>query len=218
VPDLGFQVVGAEAGSRGMTPLLYFRLRVTNTPASERVQAVLLRTQIQFECARRPYESSEREKLGEIFGTPDRWGQTLRNKLWAHVDVSVPAFTGSTEVLLPVPCTYDLNILSAKYLDALEAGDVALLFLFSGTIFYPNREGLLQVQQISWEKECSYEMPAATWRGLMEKFYPKTAWMYLHRDIFDKIYSYRRRHGLPSWETTVTKLLASEGVEENSLT
>jgi hypothetical protein len=216
VPDLNFEVTGTEAGARGLTPLLYFRLRIANAPSSERVQAVLLRTQIQFESARRNYANGEKEKLGDIFGTPERWGQTLRNKLWTHVDVSVPPFSGDVEIRLPVPCTYDLNVLSAKYLDALEDGDVNLLFLFSGTIFYPDANGRLQVQQVSWEKECTYAMPVATWRDMMEAFFPRTAWLYLHRDVFDALYAYRRRNGLPSWESTVTKLLEAAKVEEGT--
>ncbi len=214
MPDLSFQVVGVEAGSRGLTPLLFFKLRITNAAATEPIQAVMLRTQIQFETGRRSYTPQEKERLGELFGSPDRWGQTLRNKLWALVDVSVPPFSGATEIRLPVACTYDLNVLSAKYLDALEGGDVSLLFLFSGTIFHATPEGRLQVHQISWEKECGYAMPLQAWKDLMSSLYPGMAWIGLARDTFDRLYALRRQRGLQTWEATVEELIARENVQE----
>jgi hypothetical protein len=214
MPDLSFQVIGAEAGARGLVPLLYFKLRIGNAPAEERIPAVILRTQIQLEPMRRAYAPSEKERLGELFGTPERWGQTLRNKLWTHVDISVPPFAGAIEVRLPVPCTYDVNVLATKYFYALEGGEVSLRFLFSGTIFHATKEGRLQVQQISWERECGYVMPVQTWRALMEQFFPENAWIYLQRDVFDRLYAYRRRHGLPTWEDAVGRLLAAAEVKE----
>lgn len=212
MPDLSFQVLGTECGTRGLIPLLYFRLRIASTRADEKIASIILRTQIQLEPGQRSYNHAEKERLGEIFGTSDRWGQTLRNKLWAHVDLSVPAFVGQTEVRLPVPCSYDLNVLSAKYFQALEGGDVALLFLFSGTVFHLNTEDRLQVHQISWEKECRYTMPAEMWRSLMEEFYPQSAWLTLRRDVFDRVYTYKRQHGFSGWDETLEHLLAAKEV------
>ncbi|MDB6127542.1 MAG: hypothetical protein JWM35_1438 [Verrucomicrobia bacterium] len=214
MPDLSFQILGTESGARGLTPLLYFKLRITSTPSDEKVEAILLRTQIQFEPARRTYTAAEKETLGELFGTPDRWGQTLRNKLWAHVDISVPPFAGQVDVRLPVVCTYDLNILATKYLHALQQGDVSLLFLFSGTVFHTSETGRLQVHQVSWEKECQHTMPVQAWQELMEQCYPRSAWITLHRDVFDRVYAYKRRHGLASWEDALDRLLATKDAKE----
>jgi Family of unknown function (DUF6084) len=214
MPDLSFQVIGVETGARGLMPHLYFRLRIVNGSPEQPVQAMLLRTQIQFESARRSYGADEKERLGELFGTPDRWGQTLRNKLWAHVDISIPSFTQSTEVRLPVPCTYDVNVLSSKYLGALDAGEVALLFLFSGTIFYINDLGRLQVHQVSWEKECQFSMPVKAWKDMMEALYPQSTWITLHLDTFKRLYAFRRRNGIQSWEATLETLLPAEKAEE----
>ena len=60
---------------------------------------------------------------------------------------------------LPVPCTYDFNVAATKYFYALEEGDIPLLFLFSGTIFYAADDGALQVAQISWDKEAPFRLP-----------------------------------------------------------
>ena len=47
----------------------------------------------------------------------------------------VPRFTGSTEIELPVPLSYDLEIGSTRYFAGLDDGEVPLLLLFSGTVF-----------------------------------------------------------------------------------
>jgi hypothetical protein len=208
MPDLNFQVTAVEPASRGLVPLLVFQLAVTNTPADETIQSATLEVQIQFECPKRAYNPSEKEKLLDLFGTPERWGQTLRNRLWTHATATVGSFSGAATARLPVPCTFDLNVSSAKYFDAIEQGDVPLLFLFSGTVFYSAQDGRLQAQRISHEKECTWRMPGQVWRGLMDHHWPNTAWITLHRDVFDRLCEFKRRNGLPTWEQTVDQLLA----------
>src|SRR5580693_150962 len=134
MPDLNFQVEGAEPQRFAAEPILTFKLRVSEaTPPGTRqtpIHAVALRCQIRIEPARRHYEAREKERLVDLFGTPERWGQTLRPMLWAHVSASVPPFTGTGVVDLPVPCSFDFNLAATKYFDALEAGDIPLCFLF----------------------------------------------------------------------------------------
>lgn len=207
MPELGFRVSGVEAAARGLAPLLHFKLELTNSPPDEPIHGVTLHAQIQIEAPRRPYSASEKAKLVELFGEPERWGQTLRNRLWAHADVSIQGFTGRTETILPVPCTYDLNQATTKFFHALENGDVPLLFLFSGSVFYAAADGALQVARISWEKECEFQMPAKTWHALMQQHYPNSAWLTLHRDVFERLAAYKRRHGLATWEMTIDRLL-----------
>ena len=89
----------------------------------------MLQVQIQIHPTLRSYQPAEKEKLGELFGTPDRWGQTLRARLWTHANVNVPQFSGRTEAVLSVQCTFDLNVSATKYFYALEVGEVPLLFL-----------------------------------------------------------------------------------------
>ena len=81
MPDLNFRVTGVEPAARGLVPLIHFHLEVTNLPESELIQAVMLQAQVQIQSAHRPYEDEEKESLADLFGTPDRWGQTLRNRL-----------------------------------------------------------------------------------------------------------------------------------------
>lgn len=193
-----------------MTPLLHFNIEVANTPATERIAAILLQTQIQIEAPQRSYDDAEKEKLSDLYGPPEAWGRSLRSQLLAQTQSTVRAFTGSTEAVLPVTCTYDLNVATAKYLYALRDGDVPLCFLFSGTVFYTAADGRLQVQQVSWESTCTYRMPVRLWQDMMDSHYPGSAWVPLQRDVFDRLYSYRRRHGILSWEEAIERLLSEQ--------
>src|SRR4051794_28432471 len=113
MPDLSFQVEGARAVPHAAAPLLAFQLRVANS-AGEPIGSVSLRCQVQIEVTRRRYGAGEQANLLELFGEPERWGHTLRAMLWTHAQVAVPAFTGSTVVDLPVPCTFDFNVAVTK--------------------------------------------------------------------------------------------------------
>jgi Family of unknown function (DUF6084) len=207
MPDLDFKVTGVESAVNGVVPLIHFKLEVTNTPETETIQSVMLQSQIQIYPTQRVYAVTEKEKLSELFGTPDRWGQTLRARLWTHSNTNIRQFTGRTEAILSVPCTFDLNVAATKYFYALEDGEVPLLFLFSGTIFYQTAEGRLQIQQVSWEKEFAYRMPIAIWKKMMDQHYPNTAWISMERDVFDRLYQYRRRVGVSTWEQAIERLL-----------
>jgi hypothetical protein len=207
MPDLDFKVTGLEPAAKGLVPLLNFKLEVANTPPEQNIQAVILQAQIQIQSTQRRYAPAEKEKLRDLFGTPERWGTTLRARLWTLASTSLRPFTGTTTALLTVPCTFDLNVATTKYFYALEDGEVPLLFLFSGTIFYEAGDGRLQVQQISWNKECAYRMPVQAWQELMEHHYPQTAWITLHREVFDRLYAFRRERGLPTWEQAIEELL-----------
>ena len=153
MPNLDFRVEGAEVQEFAAVPSLLFKLRVKNLE-EEPIRSVALNTQIRIAAAQRHYDTVEQERLLELFGEPSRWKDTLRSLLWTHTVLQVPAFSGSTLTDMPVPCTYDLEVVAAKYFYALEDGEVPLEFLFSGTVFYAGEDGRLQVARISWEKEA----------------------------------------------------------------
>jgi hypothetical protein len=214
MPDLKFQVTGVEPAARGLVPLLHFNLEISNQPQSESIQAVIIQAQIQIQSARRAYKSGEREGLEDLFGTPERWGQTLRNRLWTHAITTVGPFCGESRGILPVQCTYDFNVIATKYFNALDGGEVPLLFLFSGTVFYIGPQGQLFAQQVSWEKECIYRMPIKVWSDLMNWHYPNSAWLSLRRDIFDRLSNFKREHGLLTWEQVLELLLDQSSKEQ----
>lgn len=207
MPDLNFQVLRAEAPAFAAAPLLMFKLRVDNAVADEPIHSVALRCQIQIAATRRRYGPRDQERLVELFGEPDRWSQTLRSLLWTHTSTVVQPFTGSAEVDLPVPCTYDFNVAATKYFYALEEGDVPLLLLFSGTIFYAAEHGALQVSQIAWSKEAAFRLPIQIWKTMMAHYYPNSAWLPVQNDLFERLYRYKIQHGLTTWDQALERLL-----------
>lgn len=213
MPDLNFEVVGVEAPAFAAVPTIIFKLRIDNTIEQERIHSGILRCQVQINVTRRRYSPEAQAQLLEVFGEPKRWGETLRSLLWTHTSTVIPQFTGSVTVDLPIACTYDFDVVSTKYFNALGEGGIPLTFLFSGTIFYDGKGGNLQVGQVSWSKEASYRLPVTLWQEMMEHYYPNTAWIRLHKDVFDQLYQYKTALGLPTWDEVVVRLLQESGEE-----
>ena len=207
MPDLSFQVEGVEVVPFAAAPQLAFKLRISNAVEEQPIHSVVLRCQVQIASTRRRYSAHDQERLLDLFGEPERWSQTLRSMLWTHTSVVVPPFDSSALLDLPVPCTYDFNVAATKYFYALEEGDVPLLFLFSGTIFYAADDGALQIAQIPWEQEAAFRLPVQVWQAMMESYYPNSAWLNLRKDVFDRLYRYKLQRGLPTWEQVLESLL-----------
>jgi hypothetical protein len=207
MPDLNFQIEGTEVDAHAVSPLLNFKLRITNADPAELIQNIALRCQVQIESARRRYSPEDQARLRDLFGEPDRWRQTLRTMLWTHVSAIVPPFSGVTTVDLPVPCTFDFNVAATKYFHGLEDGEVPLALLFSGSIFYRDAGGELQVTQIPWDKETQHRLPVRIWQEMMDVYYPNSAWLRLRRDSYDRLSAFKVRHGIPTWEQAIERLL-----------
>jgi hypothetical protein len=212
VPDLNFTVEGAEALTFAAVPSILFKLRIENL-GEEPIRSVALSTQVRIAATQRHYDATEQIQLLEVFGEPHRWGSTLRSLLWTHTTLQVPPFSESTVVDMPVTCTYDFEVVAAKYFHALEDGEVPLEFLFTGTVFYAGDGGGLQIDRISWEKEAQFRLPVRLWKETMEHYFPNSAWIRLRRDAFDGLYDYKVRKGLPTWEAAVEALLRASKQE-----
>ena len=48
------------------------------------------------------------------------------------------------------------------------------------------------------------------WRDMMDSYYPNSAWLCLRRDVLERLYEYRVRHGIPTWERALEDLLTVE--------
>ena len=211
--DLDFHIQDVKVEKYSAAPLLLFSLHVVNKTPDLPILNVMLNCQIRIQPARRRYDGDEHDRLSDLFGHPSRWGETMRSLLWTHASVSIPAVDPERKVDLPVPCSYDFNIAATKYFHGLEQGDVPLNFLFSGSIFYRDSEGRLQIEQVAWSKECAYCLPLTVWRAMMEQYYPQSTWVCLHRDAFDELDRYRRRQGLPTFERALQALLEANAAE-----
>ncbi len=210
--DLDFAVQDVEIAPRSATPLLILKLRVGATAP---VEHVMLHAQIRIEATHRDYAPAERERLSELFGAAKDWDRSLRGLLWTNASVTVPAFTDECVIDLPVGCSYDFNLAATKYFYGLAAGEVPLLLLFSGTIFFRNGEGDLQIGHVAQHKEAGYRLPVRTWRALMERYYSGSIPLSLSREVFAEVYRYKRRHSLASWDETV-RLLLEKGQAEGT--
>jgi hypothetical protein len=209
MPRLSFQVESAAPVEFAIAPQIAFALRISNADPDEHIQNVLLNCQIRLDVARRPYSAAEQRRLVDLFGAPDRWNQTLRNMLWTHASMTVPAFRGATLVDLPATCTFDFNVAATKYFYALEEGVVPLELLFSGTVFY-QADDRLQVAQIPWSSELKYRLPVSVWRGMMDLYYPNTTWLQIRRDVFERLLQLKQDRGWPTWEQCFEHLLDAE--------
>jgi hypothetical protein len=214
VPDLVFDCTGARADKFAVVPSMFFSLRISET-SGQRVEAIALRCQIRIEPARRRYTEEEAERLDDLFGETQRWADTLKPLQFTNVSIMVPGFTGSTEIDLPVPLTYDMEIGATRYFAGLDDGEVPLLLLFSGTIF-SLAEGKMSVTQVPWSKEASYRLPVSIWRAAIDAHFPNTAWIKVSNLTFDDLIRFKSARGLATWEATILTLLseAADRAEE----
>jgi len=208
MPDLEFRINGASVVPHSASPLLALQMEVGNS-GGEPIHTVVLRCQIQIEVTRRKYNEGDRHHLLDLFGEPERWGQTMRSMLWTHAQAIVPAFSDAIVTELHVPCTFDFNVAATKYISALQDGEIPLHLMFSGSVFYEGTNGGLQVAPISWNKEARFRLPVKVWRDMMDAYYPNSAWLCLRRDVFDRFHEYKMLNGIPTWEEAMDRLLAS---------
>lgn len=207
--DLTFACLDAVAERHAAVPTLALRLRITETTGT-RIGAIVLRCQIRIQPQQRRYSAAEGEQLHDLFGEPERWADTQNPMQLATVAVMVPAFTGSIDVEVPVPCSYDLEVAAGRYFAALDDGEVPLLMLFSGTVFTQGAAGLV-IEQVPWHKECAYRLPVRVWREIMDLYFPNAGWLRLRRDTLDALGRYKSRSALATWDDTVAALLATVG-------
>jgi hypothetical protein len=179
MPDLDFHVEsaesrairrGADAGVQAARGRSCREWRGADFDPRGRICAV----QIRIEPTRRHYEPGEQDALLEVFGRPSDWSRSLRSMLWTHASVIVPAFTSSTTVDLPVPCTFDFNIAATKYFEAMKCGDVPLCLLFSGTVFYHGVGRCAASRADLVEKGSELPSAASVWRAMMDQYYPNS--------------------------------------------
>lgn len=207
MPELDFQVLGAEVARYAASPQLVFKLQLTAADTETPIHHVMLQCQVRIEAMQRRYQPREQERLLELFGAPERWSQTLHSLPWTSISALVPRFQGNCMVDLPVSCSYDFNVAATKYFYALETDEIPLGLLFSGSIFYQDPEDALQIDRIPWDKEVSFRLPVGVWRAMMAHYYPNSVWLVLRQDVFDRLYQYKRHQGLATWEQTLERLL-----------
>jgi hypothetical protein len=205
IPALRFSVEDAAALARAAAPTVVLRLAIERT-GGRPVRSATLGVRADLAPARRAYDTATEARLVELFGAPERWGDTLRGIGWARATVLVGPFDDRTTVELPLAATYDFDVAAAKYLDALRDGEIPVDLMFTGSVLY-EVDGRIQAAPIPWDSEASARVPVRVWREAMAAAFGDTAWLRLRRDAFDRLYAYRAQRGLASWEAVVEELL-----------
>jgi hypothetical protein len=202
-----FTVLDMFAERYAVAPQLTARLRIEES-TGETIHAIALRCQVRIEPQRRRYDEADESGLRALFGDRARWGETLRPFLWMQCGAMVQGFTGSTEVDLALPCTYDFEVTGSGYLHAVGDGTIPLALLFSGTVFTRGAHGF-GVQQVPWDCEAAFQMPVEVWRQMIASYFPSTGWIRLDHEVLGELADFRSRHGLTTWEETVQALLGT---------
>ena len=206
-PELDFGVRDGGLLEHAAVPTLRFGLDVSVVGEPAEVRSVALTVELRIAATSRTYNPAERARLAELFGGDDDWGRNLHAMHWTTLSLNIPAFTGSTTIDLPVTCTYDLEVSGAKYLHALDHGQIPLEFLFSGTVFYTDAAGRLQVGRIGWDKDASYRVPVRAWREMIDRHFPGSAWLRMSRDTYDRLMAFKARGTYMSWDDAIEALL-----------
>ncbi len=135
----------------------------------------------------------------------ERWASTTTNFRWAQADALVPAFEGSTEFELVVPCTYDLELAAAKYFNGLADGVAPLRFHFNGTVFYEADDGRMQIVQVPWDRSPRFEMPVEVWREAIDAVYPYRAWVPVDTATLERLQRRKAERGLPTFDAVARR-------------
>lgn len=201
--DLQFTILEAVPAQRSALPAIVFRMRVATS--GDPIEALVLRADVRLEPQWREYDAAQQRLLEDLFGTPDRWGQTLRALTWAEVPVMVKAFSKETTFELRVPCTYDFEASVTRYFSAVDDGAIPVRMLFSGSIFRRSPEGF-SGEMVPWSCECAYRMPAQLWQDAMRACYGDAVLLRIDRSTFDELRRVRASLGATSWDSTLRQL------------
>ena len=133
--------------------------------------------------------------------------------LWTHVSTTLAGFTGSTEVDLPVECTYDFEVAAAKYLHALAGRRDPAACCCSRAPCSPAATSGFAAEPVAWDREA--RLPAAG-RGLARAswtcYFPDSGWLRVRRDDPRPAPAVQgRREALPTWDQAFEQLLKQAG-------
>jgi hypothetical protein len=210
MPELRFTLLNVGPAKYAAVPTLLFRLGVQQLGEPVAIRSVSLQCQLRIDARKRRYSSDEQQRLTDLFGTPERWSHTVSSFLWTQVQLLVPAFQGATETELTVPVSFDFALAATKYFYGLQHGELPLLLLFSGNVFYADADGALAMDAIAWDREIQAHIPLTVWHALRDLYYPNLAWLSLKRETFEALDAYKRSLGVTGYDEALTRLLSEE--------
>jgi hypothetical protein len=202
-------VLGVSAVPHAAAPTLTFALEISDDSGLE-IYTIALTAQLHVEARERAHDDETRQRLADVFGGAERWGDTARGVLWATREVLVPSFTGTCAFELQVPCSADLELATTRYLQAVPDGLVPLAIHFSGSVLYRGADDRLQVTQVPWHATARYALPLAAWRAAVGD---RGGLVRVSDGTFDALRRYRLDRGLHSLDDAVAELLDAARAE-----
>ena len=183
---------------------------------ARRCTRVALRCQIMIEPQRRRYGHGEEERLVELFGEAPRWGDTLKPFLWTHVgDRWFPASPTRSSSTWRSRARTTSRSRRRSTSPVCEDGEIPILLLFSGTVFAKRTgdQAALGVRRapVAWHEEARYRVPVATWREMMDLYFPNSGWVRVGRETLDALQRFKAARGLHTWEHAFERLLKEAG-------
>lgn len=210
--DVSFRVERVSAMAASAAPMLSFQLAI-EAGSEEAIRSILLSIQIRIDVRRWASEVGARERLaGVVDGLRDGEAST-GSLLWTQELVAVPPFAGKTEIEIPVACTYDFEVATTRYFDAVGDGEIPLQFLFSGTALYELPDGALEAVIVPLDRDATFRLPAALWREAMEDHFPNSAWILIPRETFNALHRFKSEKGLHDLDTSIKSLLEGSSEE-----
>ncbi len=67
------------------------------------------------------------------------------------------------------------------------------------------------VELIPWSAEASYRMPVSDWQDVVNEHFPGSAWLRCSRETLDALSAFKAARALPTWDATLSALLAAAG-------
>lgn len=206
-PALRFAALGAQARRDCAVPTLALALRI-EAEGPYAIRAIGLDVEVRIAAERRRYAAAETARLGELFGAPSEWSRSLGPVPWTRATLNVGPFAETTTLDVALPCSYDFEVTAAKYLAALDDGEIPVDVLFGGNVFYAGADGRLQTARIPWASEAALRIPVAAWREAVEAAFPEAAWLRVGRETLARLQAYRSRRAFVRWDETLEALLA----------
>lgn len=207
MPDLSFRIGDVTAMPSAAVPTIAARLHIANANAAEPIRSIGLNCQLRIQPLGRSYSAVEEARLLELFGERERWARTMTPLVWTNLFTNVMSFSAQTAVELALPCTMDFDLAATKFFYGLDTGHVTVSVLFSGTVFYTNEAGVLQIAQIPWDREARFPLPMQVWQDAIRAHYGDTAWLRLPRETFDRLYRFRVARGIGAWDRLLDQLI-----------
>jgi len=208
-PVLHFSAGDAAVYRGAAVPTLRLPLHASAPGAT--VRGLALSIDVRIAAQRRRYRPSECERLAEIFGTPEQWARSIGSVPWTRATVNVPAFEGARDVDVLLPCSYDFEVAAAKYLAALDDGDIPVDVVITGNAYFADAGGRLQIAKLPWDADVPARIPVALWREAVDAVFAGTGWVRLDRALLQRLQGYRSRHGHGDWDATLASLLDGAG-------